>query len=158
MQCSPHSSSASSQPTMTFDGLACGAPAVCLIDSGATHAFIDSTFAPERGIAWLPASTYIQLADGSVQSAKLTCHVHIKLQGPGCTLPCFVIDTQQQFDLISGDTRLQKVQLCSTTSIARAHSGSRAAPLCCAHVSLLTLGRVPASCSPGEAQHSWGVC
>eukprot|EP00983_Pelagomonas_calceolata_P008572 280332-Pelagomonas_calceolata.AAC.1 len=95
-------------PVMTFQGLASGAPASILIDSGASRCFVDSTFAMHHGFARHPTKTSVKLADGTSASASMLTNVRVKFQGHISGISCFVLDMQQQYDVILGETWLQK--------------------------------------------------
>jgi len=60
-----HTVNSFESPTMMFEGSACGKPATLLLDSGATHCFVDSTFA--TGLKQQATHTTVRLADGSEQ-------------------------------------------------------------------------------------------
>ncbi len=98
-----------STPRMTFSGAASGAPCSFLVDTGATHCFMDSTFAKEIGISVQLVDTAVQMANNSVEHATSQCTPHIKIQGHGTRVTCFIIDMQQQFDIILGGTWLTAV-------------------------------------------------
>jgi len=91
-------------PTMMFEGLACGKHATFLVDSGATHCFIDSTLA--QGLKLIPTQTAVTLADGSEHPLTWQTKVDVKIQGHKASITCFVIDMQGDFGIILGDTWL----------------------------------------------------
>jgi len=95
-------------PVMTFQGLASGALASILIDSGASHGFIDTTFAMHHGFARHPTKTSVKIADGTYASTTSVTNVRVKIQGHISEIPCYVIDMKQQYDVILGDTWLEK--------------------------------------------------
>ena len=104
---------------MTFEGTASGTPASILVDSGASHCFIDAEFAQTHGFAHRPSKSLVTLADGQQASTTTKCnvrirvrvrvtHVRIRIQGHVSEIDCFVLDMAQQFDVILGDTWLRK--------------------------------------------------
>lgn len=95
-------------PTMLFSGTANGAPSAILVDSGATHCFMDSTFAQSIGVRHKPADSIIQLANSTEVPATTQCTAIVRIQGHKASVTCYIIDMQQQFDLILGDTWLRK--------------------------------------------------
>ena len=97
-------------PKMSFFGAASGAPCSFLVDTGATHCFMDSTFAAQIGISQRPVSTSVQLANNTVEHASSQCTPTIHIQGHRTRVSCFIIDMQQQFDIILGDTWLSAVK------------------------------------------------
>ena len=92
----------SESPTMMFEGSACGKPATLLLDSGATHCFVDSTFA--TGLKQQATHTTVRLADGSEQPLSFRTKLDIKIQGHKQSITCYIIDMQGQFDIVLGDT------------------------------------------------------
>jgi hypothetical protein len=103
--------------SMIFEGSANGAAATFMIDSGASDCFMDVSFAHANGIACKPADRSVNLADGSTVIAALQTSLRVKIQGYTATVPCFLLDLQQQFDVILGDTwlRQSKARLCYET-------------------------------------------
>ena len=93
---------------MVFSGLASGASAKILLDTGASHCFIDQSFAEQNGLALHPTRTKVQLADGSEASSLLKCHVKVHLSRHISEVSCYVLDMQQQYDLILGEDWLNK--------------------------------------------------
>jgi hypothetical protein len=81
-----------------------GASATFLADKGATHCFLDKTFATINVFKQTKTHSEVHLANGSVQASTAESLVHIKIQGHSTYAPCFIIDMQQQFDVILGDT------------------------------------------------------
>ena len=92
----------SESPTMMFEGSACGKPATLLLDSGATHCFVDSTFA--TGLKQQATHTTVRLADGSEQPLSFRTKLDIKIQGHKQSVTCYIIDMQGQVDIVLGDT------------------------------------------------------
>jgi hypothetical protein len=103
--------------SMIFGGTANGAAASFMVDSGASDCFMDVSFACEQGIVCKPAKRTVSLADGSTVDAALQTPLRVKIQGYTATVPCFMLDLQQQFDVILGDTWLTQSQatLCYAT-------------------------------------------
>lgn len=77
---------------MTFQGLASGAPASILIDSGASHCFVDTVFAKHHGFARHPTKMFVKLADGSNASAATLTNIRVKIQGHISEIACYVLD------------------------------------------------------------------
>ena len=96
---------------MFFSGSASGVSAKILLDSGASHCFIDENFAEQKGFALHPTNTSVQLADSSEATALLKCHARIHLQWPVSDVTCFVLDMQQQYDVILRDNWLNKYKV-----------------------------------------------
>jgi len=97
-------------PRMMFSGAASGVSCSFLVDTGATHCFMDSTFAAQIGISQKAVSTSVQLANNTVEHASSQCTPYINIQGHRARVTCFIIDMQQQFDIILGDTWLSAVK------------------------------------------------
>ena len=93
---------------MTFEGTASGTPASILVDSGASHCFIDAEFAQTHGFAHRPSKSLVTLADGQQASTTTKCNVRIRIQGHVSEIDCFVLDMAQQFDVMFGDMWLRK--------------------------------------------------
>lgn len=116
------------KPSMVFDGSANGAFATFLVDTGATHSFVDSSFASELGLARAKANAQIQLADGSTQHASTQTNLSIRIQNHKTTIPCYILDMQEQFDVILGDTWTEKVGAiinCEDKTISVKKQGAR---------------------------------
>ena len=94
--------------SMVFSGLASGASAKILLDTGASHCFIDQSFAEQNGFALHPTCTKVQLADGSEASSLLKCHVKLNISRHISEVSCYVLDMQQQYDIILGEDWLGK--------------------------------------------------
>jgi hypothetical protein len=86
--------------TMVFNGSANGQSAYFLLDSGASHCFIDQSFAEQYGFARHPTRTSVQLANGTAANTTMKCNLRIKIQRHISKVPCFVLDMQQQYDVI----------------------------------------------------------
>lgn len=63
-----------------------------LLDTGASHCFIDETFAKYYGFARQPSQFNVQGALGIEQESTTKCHVRVKIQKYTCEIPCYVID------------------------------------------------------------------
>ena len=70
--------SSSEKPSMIFEGSANGAPATFLADIGATHCFLDKSFARMYGFKQNAANIQVHLADGSTQSTTAHTTIHLK--------------------------------------------------------------------------------
>jgi len=102
--------STGSQSTV-FSGSVSGASAKVKMDTGASHCFLDQSFADWNGFARLPTRTRVQLADGSEATAVHKCFVRLNLQGHISDITCYVIDTEQQYDVILGENWLKRFQV-----------------------------------------------
>jgi hypothetical protein len=92
-------------PAMMFAGSACGEQATILIDSGATHCFIDQTFVEVNGIKQSPFDSEVIVADGSTLTSTTQARVNLKIQGYKALVTCIVMNMQgQPFEVILGDT------------------------------------------------------
>ena len=95
--------------SMVFPGLAGGSPAQFLLDSRASHCFIDKTFAETNGFALFPADASVTMANGnSATVSQCTAPIKLRLQRHTSNVVCFVVDMLQQYDLILGDDWLVK--------------------------------------------------
>jgi hypothetical protein len=90
--------------SMVFQAKLSGNLAVALLDTGASHCFMDTNFAKENNLALHPTKTEITLADGTSTIAALkTAPLQLKL-GRHFSSPVFyLIDMQQEYDIILGD-------------------------------------------------------
>jgi predicted aspartyl protease len=61
------------------EGTASGTPASILVDSGASHSFIDTEFAQTHGFAHRPSKSLVTLADGQTDSTTTKCNVWIRI-------------------------------------------------------------------------------
>ena len=94
---------------MVFPRLAGGSPAQFLLDSGASHCFIDKTFAETNGFALFPADASVTMANGnSATVSQCTAPLKLRFQRHTSNVVCFVVDMLQQYDLILGDDWLVK--------------------------------------------------
>eukprot|EP00983_Pelagomonas_calceolata_P018934 595754-Pelagomonas_calceolata.AAC.1 len=59
---------------MSFHGLASGAPALFLADSGATHSFVDSNFAKQYGFARHPSKQNVYGFNNTSESTS-KCYI-----------------------------------------------------------------------------------
>ena len=100
--------SSSEKPSMIFEGSASGAPATFLADSGATHCFCDKSSAKTYGFKRQAANNDVNFADGSTQASTAQTALYLKIQGHTTSVQCYIIDMQGQFDVILGDTWLNK--------------------------------------------------
>jgi hypothetical protein len=92
-------------PAMMFAGSACGEQATILIDSGATHCFIDQTFVEVNGIKQSPFDSEVIVADGSTLTSTTQARVYLEIQGYKVLVTCIVMNMQgQPFGVILGDT------------------------------------------------------
>ena len=108
---------------MVFSGSAGGASAKIMLDTGASHCFIDLSFAEQNGFALHPANSKVQLADGSKATALQKCHLKVNLQRHISDITCFVLDMQQQYDVILGEDWLNKFRanICYMTKTCTAY-------------------------------------
>ena len=86
---------------MSFKGLASGAPAVILADSGATGNFVDSSYARHYGFARHPSKQKI-LGINTMSKSVSKCYIKVKMQSHISNVECQVVDMQQQYDVILG--------------------------------------------------------
>jgi len=70
------------------------------LDSGASHCVIDQSFAEQYGFARHPTRTSVQLANGTAANTMMKCNSIVKIQRHISKVPCFVLDMQQQYDVI----------------------------------------------------------
>jgi len=86
---------------VSFLNLASGAPAMFLAGSGATHSFVDLSFANHYGFARHPSrQSVLSFNDTSESTSK--CYIKVRLQNHISVVECQVLDMQQQFDVILG--------------------------------------------------------
>ena len=90
--------------SMVFEGNLSGSPAITLMDTGASHCFMDINFAKENNFALQPTKTVVTLANGSSASVALKT-IPLKLTlGRHSSMPTFyIIDMSQEYDIILGD-------------------------------------------------------
>ena len=89
---------------MTFDGSVNKQYASILLDSGATHNFIDSRLAAALGVPLRAVRAIsVQLADDTTALITSCCTVRLRIQGYNASVSCFVLDMGGAHDVILGD-------------------------------------------------------
>jgi len=90
--------------SMVFQGYLSGSPAITLMDTGASHCFLDLSFAQQNNFALHPTKTSVALADGALSNVVLkTAPLKMKIGSHFSTTIFYVLDMQRQYDLILGD-------------------------------------------------------
>ena len=88
---------------MTFDGSVERNYASFLLDSGATHSFIDTRLAHALRLSLQPVSARsVHLANASAALITHQCTVRIRIQGYSGSVTCFVLDMGGAYDVILG--------------------------------------------------------
>ena len=108
MQCKSASDD-STRLLMTFSGKVCNDKAASiLIDSGATHNFVDAKYAKKSNMHVLPESGQVSCAGNAVASIQGYTKIHLDLQSFHGMVKMYVIDLPQDndTDLILGQTWL----------------------------------------------------
>ena len=89
---------------MVFQGYLSGSPAITLMDTGASHCFLDLSFAQQNNLALHPTKTSVTLADGALSNVVLkTAPLKMKIGSHFSTTIFYILDMQSQYDLILGD-------------------------------------------------------
>jgi len=90
--------------SMVFQGHLNGTPTITLVDTGASHCFMDVNFAKEYNLAMHPTRTLVTLANGTETSVALkTAPLQLKLGRHFSKTSFYIIDMQQEYDIILGD-------------------------------------------------------
>jgi hypothetical protein len=93
-----------SKPVMVLEGTVNQVRTQMLLDSGASHCFVDKVFAERHGFATTSASRPVKLADGSVQKSLAKVRLTVRIRRVCIVLDAYVLDMNQQFNVILGET------------------------------------------------------
>jgi hypothetical protein len=98
----------SSAQAMRFHCTIAGAVGVALMDSGASHTFIDKKFVEKKGIHTTPTRRPVELADGNTVLVSGQCAVYIRLTSKHRSavymrkVQCMVMDLGNENDIVLG--------------------------------------------------------
>lgn len=119
--------------SMMFEGLVAGTYARILLDTGATHNFLDGAMQRRLGLKLLPTQhASVSFADNSTARLKGECRVKIKIGKMTAQITALVLDDMSQCgDLILGDPFLIKhdVMLRPAKCTALVNCGNRRATI-----------------------------
>jgi hypothetical protein len=89
--------------SMLFRGLVDGFPAHILLDSGATHSFIDCSLVQELDLQLEPVQGTVTAASGHASPIQGCCHTSIQFKGHHSTASLLACTLTGQFRLVLGD-------------------------------------------------------
>ena len=92
---------------MSFQCTASGTPASLLVDTGASDAYVSSSFVQRCGFHVEPSQASITLADGTVTTVTGTCYVRLRLGRYSDFVRFYVAELSCEWDLILGQSWLE---------------------------------------------------
>jgi RNase H-like domain found in reverse transcriptase/Reverse transcriptase (RNA-dependent DNA polymerase)/Integrase zinc binding domain/Chromo (CHRromatin Organisation MOdifier) domain/Retroviral aspartyl protease len=112
---------------MTFYGKLCGTKAIILMDSGATHSFIDLEYVKALRIPFTPLESQVSMANGHPSSTYGTISVHMQIQSFSKSITCFVTKLAHSVNCVLGNDWLipNKVVLDFGTMLCHIRSGRK---------------------------------